>query len=87
MYNPISELRRLALTAHCTQYDEEAMTSLELAGRTALKVNECVKLVNAVCDYLEKHLDETLLAVINERLASGEIFIENNTLVLVKEGE
>ena len=41
-------------------YDEEAMTALELAGRTAAKVNECVEYVNQipakVAEDVEKHI-------------------------------
>lgn len=39
-------------------YDEEAMTALELAGRTTAKVNECVTVVNkATTDLAKAHKD------------------------------
>lgn len=47
--NPLH--RHYAFENPASIYDEEAMTALELAGRTAQKVNECV-------DAFNKHLDE-----------------------------
>ncbi|MBP3683369.1 MAG: metallophosphoesterase [Oscillospiraceae bacterium] len=44
----INKIDHYALENHCTIYDEEAMTALELAGRTAGKVNECVDQVNQI---------------------------------------
>lgn len=42
-------------------FDEEAMTALELAGRTTAKVNECVQMVNnipeTVAQDVQKHID------------------------------
>lgn len=60
MYNPINQLKCLAVSTACTVHDEEALSALELAGRTAAKVNECVKLVNDTCDKLDLNLKETL---------------------------
>lgn len=42
----IERIAHFALTAHPSVHDEEALTSLELAGRTAAKVNECIDDVN-----------------------------------------
>ena len=43
MINPINHY---AFTNPASVYDEEALTALELAGRTANKVNECVEAIN-----------------------------------------
>ena len=39
-------------------YDEEALTALELAGRTAAKTNECVKAFNTLETDTNKHLSD-----------------------------
>lgn len=44
-------------------YDEEAMTALELAGRTAAKVNECVEVCNQIPD--------TVANTVQEHIAGG----------------
>lgn len=44
----IEKIGHYSLTNPAAVYDEEAMTSLELAGRTAAKVNECVEEVNRI---------------------------------------
>ena len=44
-------------------YDEEAMTALELAGRTAAKTNECVEAVNKI--------PETVADKVQEHIAGG----------------
>lgn len=44
----IEKIGHYALTTPGSIYDEEAMTALELAGRTAAKVNECVEEVNKI---------------------------------------
>lgn len=41
-----------------TIYDEEAMTALELAGRTAAKCNETVKAFNTLEEETNEHLDK-----------------------------
>ena len=48
----LEKIPHYALTTPASIYDEEALTALELAGRTAVKVNECVEEVN-------KHKTET----------------------------
>ena len=68
MTNPIRKLQNLAITTACSVHDEEALTSLELAGRTAAKVNECVKLVNDTCEKLDTNLANTLTEVLKEVL-------------------
>lgn len=42
----LEKIEHYSITNPATIYDEEALTALELAGRTAGKVNECVELVN-----------------------------------------
>lgn len=42
----IDKIGHYSLTTPGSIYDEEALTALELAGRTAKKVNECVEQVN-----------------------------------------
>lgn len=54
--NPLNE--HYAITSQGTIYDEEAMTSLELAGRTAKKVNEVVKGFNELENNTTAHLAE-----------------------------
>lgn len=53
----IEPLRHYTLLAHGSIHDEEALTSLELAGRTAAKVNEVVGDVNAQRKQMEEGLD------------------------------
>ena len=52
----LEKIPHYALTSSASIYDEEALTALELAGRTAHKVNECVEAVN---DH-KTETDETL---------------------------
>ena len=61
----IDKILHYSLTNPGTVYDEEAMTALELAGRTAHKVNECIEQVNKntkelpgmVADDVQRHID------------------------------
>lgn len=61
----IKKIGHYALENPTTIHDEEAMTALELAGRTAGKVNECIEQVNKntenlpgmVNDTVQKHID------------------------------
>lgn len=62
----IKKIGHYSLENPGTIYDEEAMTALELAGRTATKVNECVDQVNQNTEALpgmvardvQKHINE-----------------------------
>ena len=54
----IDKMRHYSLTNPASVYDEEALTALELAGRTAGKVNECVEAFNTLEKETEKHLAE-----------------------------
>lgn len=85
MYNPIKELRQLAVTTAVSVYDEDAVTGIELAGRTACKVNECVKLVNEVCKYLQTELEQTLKtalkAILTDYVENGELTKDLDVIV------
>ena len=48
-----------------TVHDEEAMTALQLAGRTAGKVNECVVAFNELEKETNKHLEEQDVEITN----------------------
>ena len=47
-------------------YDEEAMTALELAGRTAQKVNECVDQVNKTTEEIPGMIDDTIQGLMDD---------------------
>lgn len=57
----VQKIGHYALENPASVYDEEAMTALELAGRTAQKVNECIDHVNQIptkiADDVQKHID------------------------------
>lgn len=73
MTDPIRALKCLAISTACTVHDEEALSALELAGHTAAKVNECVKLVNDTCEKLELNLKDTLVAAMTDMLEDGTL--------------
>lgn len=81
MTNPISRLKCLAIATACTVHDEEALSALELAGRTAAKVNECVKLVNDTCEKLEENLKDTLVAAMTDMLDNGTLDLAMDKIV------
>lgn len=49
-----------SMTNPASAYDEEALTALELAGRTAQKVNECVDTVNEAHEYFVENFAENV---------------------------
>ena len=63
-------------------FDEEALTALELAGRTASKVNECVTVVNNLSDEVDEHKKE-----VGERLSNQYERITNLFEEMPKEVE
>ena len=74
------------MLATCTSiYDEESMTSLELAARTACKVNEVVKLTNMLLDNIEELVQEQVTAKIKDLIMKGAFYIEDDTLVIAEE--
>lgn len=58
----IEKIGHYSITNPPTIYDEEALTALELAARTAGKVNECVEAVNdipeKIAEDVQKHIDK-----------------------------
>ena len=54
----IDKIHHYSLTNPASVYDEEGMTALELAGRTAAKVNECVEKVNEIPDVVSKDVND-----------------------------
>lgn len=69
--NKLEQLRALGATTHTSIYNEEAVTAIQLAGITAAKVNECVKLVNTACDYLMEHLGMTMGDALKNAMENG----------------
>lgn len=57
----VDKIGHYSLTNPASVYDEEALTALELAGRTAAKVNECIDEVNkipeTVAEDVQKHIE------------------------------
>ena len=62
MIKPLNPHYSLENPGSVSIYDEEAMTALELSGRTLGKVNECVEVVNqipnTVSNAVQKHIDQ-----------------------------
>lgn len=54
----IEKIGHYSLANPASVYDEEALTALELAGRTAGKVNECVEAVNRIPEEVHKDVLE-----------------------------
>lgn len=79
----IDKIGHYSLTNPDSVYDEEAMTALELAGRTAGKVNECVEAFNE----LEGAIDETVDASVQEHIQKGTFDqqIDAHTKALTKD--
>ena len=71
-------LRAQMLNACTTIYEEESMTGLELAAKTACKVNECVKMVNMLVDNIEKIVEEHIAELVDV----GTMRIENDAIVI-----
>lgn len=71
-------------------FDEEAMTALELAGRTAAKVNECVEKVNEIpariSDNVNEHIENGHFDAQISEYAGGLESRLNNLLGEVKTG-
>ena len=76
-------LRAQMLNTCTTIYEEESMTGLELAAKTACKVNECVKMVNMLIDNLEKIIEDHIEELVN----TDSFRIEDEGLVFDKGGE
>lgn len=80
MINPLNT--HYSFTNPASVHDEEALTALELAGRTTAKVNEVVADQNALRQETEKHLD-TQDKTIDDRMDKQDADIENIRTVTV----
>ena len=69
----INKIGHYSLENPGTIYDEEAMTALELAGRTASKVNECVDQVNQNTEALPDMVARDVQKHINEGAFDAQI--------------
>lgn len=56
----VKPINHYSLETPATVYDEVAMTTLQLAARTAAKVNECVGEVNKIPDVVDDALQEAI---------------------------
>lgn len=72
----LEKLGHYSLTSASTVYDEEALTSLELAGRTASKVNEAVDAFNNLETETNQHLAEQDKEL-TTRLGNQDVFINH----------
>lgn len=54
-------------------YDEESLSALELAGRTAAKMNEVVEATNEAYDYMKTNLEKNVDENIEEMAADGTL--------------
>lgn len=79
----IDKLGHYSLTNSASVYDEEAMTTLELAGRTVGKVNECIDAFNK----LEGTIDKSVDSSVTEHIQKGTFDkqIDAHTKALTKE--
>lgn len=82
----LNKINHYSLTTNATIYDEEAMTALQLAGRTAQKVNECVDAVNnmeqsfpeTIADEVQKNINNgTFTEAINHYVGNMKARLEN----------
>ena len=64
----IEKIGHYSITNQATIYDEEAMTALEMAGRTAAKANECVEVVNK----MEADLPGMVAQDVQQHIDNGE---------------
>lgn len=74
----VEKIKHYSLTSPASIYDEEALTALELAGRTAGKVNELVDEVNRFTEDTEKKQKDAIDAIpsqiskeVNKHIADG----------------
>ena len=67
MYERLNKIRAYALTAKTAIYNEDAMTSIELAGQTACKVNECVEAINDLVTVVDELIAHTGLQYIEDK--------------------
>ena len=93
----IDKLDHYAFTAPGSIYDEEALTALELAARTAEKTNECITAFNEhekVCGeklseaekFMRDNIKESIEHTLGELIEAGEItgILDSNIMQSVK---
>lgn len=78
----IEKLNHYSLTNPASVYDEEALTALELAGRTAAKTNEAVEAFNNLERETGKHL-EAQDKEISDRLAAQDNRLTNQETTVI----
>ena len=61
----ITNLKSQVNSSYVCIYNEDALTSGELAGRTAQATNECLKAVNMLCDLVEEINEFVTLNYVN----------------------
>ncbi len=71
----IGKIGHYSLTNPASVYDEEALTALELAGRTAHKVNECVDAFNTLDKNVNVHIEKHEKAI-DDRLDKHETEVD-----------
>lgn len=81
----IEKLGHYSLTTPCSVYDEEALTALELAGRTAGKVNECIDEFNRVEGTIDKSVEKCVETHIQK--GSFDKQIDKHTSAITREVE
>lgn len=64
-----TQIKNESLNCFVNTYHEDAMTSLELAGRNAQHINECVRLINMMSEACEE-LTDTIVWEYNENTKS-----------------
>lgn len=80
----LTPLNHYSMTALPSVYDEEALTALELAGRTATKMNETITLLLEECKeqnltieeavrYMKDKLDDTMYQLVLQLANKGEL--------------
>ena len=73
----IKPINHYSLTNPASVYDEESMTALELAGRTAGKVNECVEALNEGLEGIPSEVDSK----VQEHIDKGEFANDINRYI------
>lgn len=72
----LNKISHYALTNHNTVYDEEALSSLELAARNAAKINEAVEVINQQISIIESEIskfEDYANAAVDEAIDNGTI--------------
>lgn len=72
----MDKINHYSLENPASVYDEEALTALELAARTAAKVNGCVDAVNDFRERFLDNVDKTVAEYINRLIVEGEINVD-----------